>query len=206
MNVMKAILVSLSLLTVTVGTLGCATDRPLSMASLHSPQISFNASQTAKKSMTTGEVADAKSADQTVRQVTENQSVTPPTDQHAQASYDQTFHQASYTPASAPLVTLGPDDDFQELVSEAPGVVLVDFYADWCGPCRKQGGILHEMERSASQNHASIIKVNIDQHRELANAFNVTSLPTLMLIKDGQIVERQTGLANHQQVAALLAR
>jgi thioredoxin len=83
---------------------------------------------------------------------------------------------------------------------------LVDFYADWCGPCRKQGKILLDMERSASQNHAYIIKVNIDRHRQLADEFEVSSLPTLMLIKNGKVIDRQTGVADHQEIAALLAR
>ena len=54
------------------------------------------------------------------------------------------------------------------------------------------------MEGIAIQNDASIIKVNVDQHRQLASALNVTALPTLVLIMDGRIVERQTGLADYQ--------
>ena len=112
---------------------------------------------------------------------------------------------ASYQPAPA-LITLGANDDLQTIVQNASGVVLVDFYADWCGPCVKQGGILHDMEQAASQSQATIIKINIDQHRQLASSFSVSSLPTLVLIKDGRIVERQTGVADHQRVASLLAR
>ena len=206
MNILKTVLLSVVLLTFTIATVGCATDGPLSIASLHAPQMSFDSSQLANKALTTGEVAEAQSANESVNQVTENRSATPSSDRQAQASYDQTVHQASYAATTAPLITLGPNDNFQEIVSHASGAVLVDFYADWCGPCRTQGGILHQMESSASQNNASIVKVNIDQHRELANAFNVTSLPTLMLIKNGQVIERQTGLANHKRVAALLAK
>lgn len=108
-------------------------------------------------------------------------------------------------PVSA-LVTLGANDDFDSLVSNAPGVVLVDFYADWCGPCRKQGGILHEMEPVARRNRALILKVNVDQHRELASRFQVSSLPTIVLMRGGQIIHRQSGLASEQQLAPLLVR
>lgn len=104
------------------------------------------------------------------------------------------------------LVTLGKDQDLAELVVKAPGVVLVDFYATWCGPCVKQGKVLHGLEDYASQKNASIIKVDVDQHEELASLFEVSSLPTLMLIKDGKIVERQRGLASKTRVTELLSR
>ncbi len=107
---------------------------------------------------------------------------------------------------AVPLTTLGKGDDLEQLIGNAAGVVLVDFYADWCGPCRKQSGVLHDLEQSASHTNASIIKVDIDQHEELAQRFEVTSLPTLLLFKDGQIVDRQTGLADQQTVAALLTQ
>lgn len=109
-------------------------------------------------------------------------------------------------PAPPSLRTLGPDENLRKLVDEAPGVVLIDFYADWCGPCRKQGAILHELESTASQHRASIIKVDVDQHRALADQLKITSLPTLMLFKDGKLVERKMGVADRQTVSRLLAR
>ncbi len=104
------------------------------------------------------------------------------------------------------LITLGKDQDLADLVAKAPGVVLVDFYATWCGPCVKQGKVLHQLENFASQKKASIIKVDVDQHEELATLFDVSALPTLMLIKDGKIVERQRGLASETRVTELLSR
>lgn len=105
-----------------------------------------------------------------------------------------------------PIVKLDAKQNIYELVAEAPGVVLVDFYADWCGPCREQSRILEQSKQTACRNQASIIKVNVDKHRELAKRYKVSSLPTLLVVKDGKIVERKTGIADHRKVAALLAR
>ena len=107
---------------------------------------------------------------------------------------------------SKSLITLGDDQDLAKLVREAPGVVLIDFHASWCGPCVKQGKVLRELEGFASKRKASIIKVDVDQHKNLAEIFDVSALPTLMLVKDGKIVDRQLGLANRTRITELLKR
>ena len=107
---------------------------------------------------------------------------------------------------SKSLITLGEDQDLAKLVREAPGVVLIDFHATWCGPCVKQGKVLRELEGFASQRKASIIKIDVDQHKNLAEIFDVSALPTLMLVKDGKIVDRQLGLANRTRITELLKR
>ena len=138
----------------------------LPIESLRAPALSFLANQPTQTRHT--ECRQPSHVPRTYaspRQVTPNQTPTIPPNQRAPAAYAQTTQLVSHAPNSAPLVTLGPNDNFDEMVYHASGVVLVDFYADWCGPCRKQGDILHEMERSAGENHASIIKVNIDQHK-----------------------------------------
>ena len=104
------------------------------------------------------------------------------------------------------LITLEPNDNLLQIVNEAPGSVLIDFYADWCGPCKKQGKILHDMEQTAAAKRAIIVKVNVDQHGGLAQQFQVSSLPTLVLVKDGAIVERLSGVAGSTRVASLLSR
>jgi len=104
------------------------------------------------------------------------------------------------------LITLGEGQDLADLVNKAPGVVLVDFYATWCGPCVKQGKVLHDLENYASQKKASIIKVDVDQHEELATIFDVSALPTLMVIKDGKVVDQQLGLASKTRITELLNR
>ena len=209
MNVMKAKLLMAALLATTVATVGCSPDLSVSKSSLERPRMSNYGDQTSEKATEkathAGETASAQMVSKSEIQGTKEQSAASPTGAIAQASYNQPIQPASKSSPLTPLTTLGPDDDLLTLVDQASGVVLLDFYADWCGPCRTQGGILHEMEDTASQNNAAIIKVDVDQHRQLARALNITSLPTLMLIKDGEVIDRQIGLADHERVAALLS-
>ena len=100
--------------------------------------------------------------------------------------------------------TLQEGEDLGELVGRSPGVVLLDFYADWCGPCRKQSSELHELEDFALEVNAQIIKVNVDEHRALANEYRVSSLPTLLTVKDGMVQERKQGFTKRDQVKAML--
>ena len=206
MSVVKVNVLLATLLSFVVGTVSTASAQQTRTASLDSAQVLVDGGRTTKKSTTTIEITGAGVISQSPAPTTTNRTVTVPAVQFSQASYHQTVQPASNELAIAPLTTLNSSDDLTSMVENASGVVLIDFYADWCGPCRKQGGILHEMENTARQNNASIIKVNVDQHRGLASAFNVTSMPTLILIKDGQVIERQTGVANHQRVASLLSR
>jgi len=109
---------------------------------------------------------------------------------------------SAQTAVQPSLITLPKDGDLNALINSASGPVLLDFYADWCGPCRVQGRILHELEETAAKRKTLIIKVNVDQHRQIAEDLEVSSLPTLMMIKDGQIVQRQSGLAKKNRLVA----
>ncbi|MEP3479925.1 MAG: thioredoxin [Fuerstiella sp.] len=109
----------------------------------------------------------------------------------------------SATPRKS-LTTLAKGESLDKKLKQAPGVVIVDFYADWCGPCRRQATILHSMESKAAENNATMIKVNIDQHRQLAQKYKVSSLPTLIVIKQGAEVSRQVGLANQAKITSLI--
>ncbi|MCA9063550.1 MAG: thioredoxin family protein [Planctomycetaceae bacterium] len=111
---------------------------------------------------------------------------------------------AVHTSSRSGLMTMSALDDINGLIQNASGVVIVDFYADWCGPCRRQGTILHELEPSASQNGALILKVNVDEQKAIARKFGVSSLPTLIVFKNGNIVKRQTGLTDRSSVERLL--
>lgn len=71
--------------------------------------------------------------------------------------------------------------------------VLLDFYADWCGPCRIQGPRLDEVARRMD-GRAIVAKVNVDQEPELARTFGIQSIPTLVVLKAGRVVQKMVGL------------
>lgn len=83
---------------------------------------------------------------------------------------------------------------------------MVDFYADWCGPCKKQAQVLHQLEGTAAQHGATIVKVNVEEHPQLQQQFRITSLPTLLVMKDGKLVQRKKGLTQADQLAQWLAQ
>jgi thioredoxin 1 len=84
------------------------------------------------------------------------------------------------------------DRDFQKKVLDSEEAVLVDFYADWCGPCKKLGPVLDQLAKDTPD--AKIVKVNIDRSPKLADNYNVSSIPTLILFKDGKPAARRGGL------------
>ena len=93
-------------------------------------------------------------------------------------------------------------ENFDELVLQSPKTVLVDFWAPWCGPCRMVGPILEEI--AAERSDIKVGKVNVDEQPELAGQFGVTSIPTLVVLKDGRIVNQATGARPKGQILALL--
>ncbi len=81
------------------------------------------------------------------------------------------------------------EKNFKELVSDE--LVLVDFFATWCGPCKMLGPVLEELENDRSD--VKIVKVDIDESRSLAREYGVMSVPTLFLFKNGSIVSQKSG-------------
>lgn len=81
-------------------------------------------------------------------------------------------------------------------------LVLLDFYADWCGPCRMISPLVNEI---AEENPQYLVgKINVDQEPELAQAFGVSSIPTLVVMKNGRIVQRSVGARPKSQILAML--
>lgn len=80
----------------------------------------------------------------------------------------------------------------------ASGVVLVDFYADWCGPCKMLNPVLEDL--SASMPNVSICKVNVDNDQNLAGQYGVQAIPNLIIFKDGKAVDQITGFTSKQEL------
>ena len=92
---------------------------------------------------------------------------------------------------------------FKSAVVEAPTPVLVDFYADWCGPCQTQTPMLDRLSETVG-SRVKMFKINVDRSPELADLFHVRSMPTLLLFSEGKIVNRFTGLTPNQILAAAI--
>ncbi|WP_149273807.1 thioredoxin [Pareuzebyella sediminis] len=91
--------------------------------------------------------------------------------------------------------------NFNRLInSEVP--VLIDFYADWCGPCKIQAPILKEVSEIIGDK-AKIIKVDVDKNQEVANRFQIRSIPTLMMFKKGETVWRKSGVADKNELLSV---
>ena len=82
--------------------------------------------------------------------------------------------------------------------------VLVDFYADWCGPCKMQSPILKEVSQELGSK-ARIIKVDVDKNQAVASRFQVRGVPTLILFKNGQPVWRQSGVVSKQALIDIIS-
>jgi thioredoxin 1 len=95
-------------------------------------------------------------------------------------------------------VTELTDKEFAAFV--AKGLVLIDFWAPWCGPCRMQGPILEEVAKAVGDK-AKIAKVNVDDNNEAAARYGVQSIPNLILLKDGELVQNFVGV---QQKSVLI--
>lgn len=93
------------------------------------------------------------------------------------------------------------DAKFKE--ETASGLVLVDFWAPWCGPCRMQGPIIDELDAEMGDK-VKFAKVNVDDEQQTAAAFRVMSIPTMMVFKDGQPVETLVGLRSKAQLEEVL--
>ena len=89
------------------------------------------------------------------------------------------------------------EDGFEKEIEK--GVFLVDFYADWCGPCRMLAPVLEKVAGEVS-GQATVAKLDIDHAQRIASSFQVTSVPTMILFKDGKEVGRLVGLRDHETV------
>ncbi len=93
-------------------------------------------------------------------------------------------------------------DNFQEVVLNSDKPVLVDFWASWCGPCRMVAPVLEEIANERSD--VKVCKINVDEEPELAGRYNVMSIPTLLVVKEGRVVNQAVGARPKSQILSLL--
>ena len=93
-------------------------------------------------------------------------------------------------------------DNFHKEVLNSDRPVLLDFFASWCGPCRMVGPILDEI--AEEREDIKVCKVDIDEQPELASRYRIMSVPTLMVLKNGQITEQSIGVKPKHQILAMV--
>ncbi len=93
------------------------------------------------------------------------------------------------------------DSQFSENVLNSKGLVLVDFWAEWCGPCRQLGPILEAIDEEMGES-VTIYKMNVDDSPETASQFGIRSIPTMFLFKDGKQVDTKVGLNTQSTISS----
>ena len=93
-------------------------------------------------------------------------------------------------------------ENFVDKVMGAQKVVLIDFYADWCGPCRMLSPTIEEIANE--REDVKVCKVNVDDQPELANTFEISVIPTLVAMKDGGVLNKSTGVMGKDSIIKML--
>mgnify|MGYP000014617355 CR=1 FL=1 len=95
------------------------------------------------------------------------------------------------------------DDNFEKDIAESKVSVLVDFWAEWCGPCKQIGPILEEIAIE-HESKIKVLKINIDENPQAPSKYGVMSIPTLILFKNGQVEAVKMGLLSKSQLSAFV--
>lgn len=99
------------------------------------------------------------------------------------------------------------DQNFKQEVLEGDKVVLVDFWAPWCGPCKMQGPIVEELSNDfANEAKVKVMKMNVDENPETSQQYSILSIPTLKIFKGGEIVADMVGLQSKESLASQIKK
>jgi thioredoxin 1 len=101
------------------------------------------------------------------------------------------------------MVTAVTDATFDSEVKKADVPVLVDFWAEWCGPCRQVAPILEELSKEL-EGKLKVVKLDVDSNPQVAQAYNIRGIPSLLLFKNGQVAAQKVGALPKQQLKAWL--
>lgn len=96
------------------------------------------------------------------------------------------------------------DKDFQGIIDAESKTILVDFWAEWCGPCRMLGPVLEEV--SEEVDDVVILKVNVDDNSELPTKFGIRSIPAVLAFKDGEVADRFVGVKRKEEIISFIER
>lgn len=95
------------------------------------------------------------------------------------------------------------DNQFKSEVLDQKGLVLVDFWAEWCGPCRQLGPILEEISKEVS--YVQIVKMNVDEAPSKAAEFGIRSIPTMLLFKNGENIDSKIGFSSKDNIVSWIS-
>lgn len=95
-------------------------------------------------------------------------------------------------------------ENFKSEVLESSQKVLIDFYADWCGPCKMMGPVVEEIAEEHSD--VKVVKINVDNAEDIAIKYQIMSIPTRVVVKDGQEVNRSIGLISKEKIEELIEK
>ena len=99
------------------------------------------------------------------------------------------------------------DKNFKSEVIDSPDVVMIDFWAPWCGPCRVQGPIVEDIAKQfASKKNVKVGKMNVDENPQTGQEYQIFSIPTLKIFKGGKVVENLVGLQSKDTLVKLLEK